>query len=304
MAQSNTEFSRLMILSVNRMITILHCVRNLQSDVDVDASRHLQIVVDIDIDRVFKLYVSMFYLRSREQMQSLILECCMIYMFASSNLILFWMWLPQSLDLGREPYQIELDEAVEKEIAAVLLKNEERKKKKRNDVAMAPLNSAVNKEFEDRILLMEDTVEKWEERMDDFGSMLSKMYEAQFGKKPSRVQDERKNKRTVSQKVEAAVFEKGEKSGDEEGSSQSPPDDDSSDGSSSNEEEDYSAGKSTEVPLASAKEKGKNVQDAQGQPVVGSIAIAAHKSGSVARTSEPGRPSASNSEKIPKVCVL
>jgi hypothetical protein len=34
------------------------------------------------------------------------------------------------MDLGWEPYQTELDELVEKEIAAVMLKNEERKNRK------------------------------------------------------------------------------------------------------------------------------------------------------------------------------
>ena len=140
--------------------------------------------------------------------------------------------------------------------------------------------------------------------MDDFGSMLSKMYEAQFRKKPSQGQDERKNKNIVSQKVEAVVFEEDEKSGDEDGSSQSSHDDDNSDGSSSDEEEDYSVGKSTEVPLASAKDKGKTVQETQGQPDVGSIATAACKSRSVIGPSERGRPSARNFDKISKVCVL
>jgi hypothetical protein len=34
------------------------------------------------------------------------------------------------MDLGQEPYQTELDELVEKEIATVVMKIEERKKKK------------------------------------------------------------------------------------------------------------------------------------------------------------------------------
>ena len=134
------------------------------------------------------------------------------------------------MELGREPYQTELDEAIEKEIIAVLLKNEERKKRKRNDGVVVHVHSAVNKEVEDQIMLMEDTVEKWEERMDVWRSMLSKMYEAQFGKKPSRLHEERKKKNSLSQKVESSVSDESEKTGDEEGSSQSSHDDDSSEG--------------------------------------------------------------------------
>ena len=93
----------------------------------------------------------------------------------------------QSLELGREPYQTELDEAVDKEIAAVVLKNEQRKKRKGTDGVVASQNAVKNEEH-DRILVLEDTVEKLDDRMQVWGSVLTKLYEAQFGKSSSAVQ--------------------------------------------------------------------------------------------------------------------
>lgn len=59
-------------------------------------------------------------------------------------------------ELGWESYQMELDDLVEKEIAAIVLKNKERKKRKRVDGAVAA-NSAMNKDIEDRLLLIDTT---------------------------------------------------------------------------------------------------------------------------------------------------
>jgi hypothetical protein len=85
------------------------------------------------------------------------------------------------MELKRESYETELDKLVEKEIAAVVLKNEERKKRKGKEGELT-VPSAVNNDVEDRLLLLEDAVEKWDDRMDVWGSILSKLYDAQFGK--------------------------------------------------------------------------------------------------------------------------
>ena len=81
------------------------------------------------------------------------------------------------MQLGWEPYQMELNDVVEKEIAAVVLKNEEEKKRKGVD-GTANVQIAVNKDIEDWLLLIEDYIDKWDEEMDVWGSMLSKLYEA------------------------------------------------------------------------------------------------------------------------------
>jgi hypothetical protein len=67
------------------------------------------------------------------------------------------------LDLGREPYQTELEELVEKEITAVVLKNEDKKKRKGKDGALA-VHTGFTNEVDERLLLLEDVVEKWEEK--------------------------------------------------------------------------------------------------------------------------------------------
>ena len=66
---------------------------------------------------------------------------------------------------------------MEKEIAAIVLKNEERKKRKDNDGVVASQN-AIKNEVDDRILLLEDNVEKLDDRLQVWGSMLTKLYKA------------------------------------------------------------------------------------------------------------------------------
>ena len=139
------------------------------------------------------------------------------------------------MQLGREPYQTELDNLVKKEIAAIVLRNEERKKRKGVDGAV-DVHSAVNKDIEDRLLFIEDSIDKWDEKIDVMGSMLSKIYEAQFGKSGTIVPQDDQNRSPLSKKVQSEDSEDSEESRDEKLSVQSSHDDDSSDGKTSDED--------------------------------------------------------------------
>ena len=207
------------------------------------------------------------------------------------------------MQLGQKPYQTELDDLVEKEIAAVVLKNKERKKRKGIDGGVAA-NSAVNKDIEDRLLLIEDCIEKWDEKMDVMGSMLSKLYEAQFGKSAPKPPEEEQKGSPQSEEVQSEDSEDSEESGNDKVSGQSSHDDDSSDGSTSEEDVDNFAEKSVEVRHASQKSKGKGKQEAEGEEEVGSIAGGGVKSGSTVGPSKRGRQSGSTFQKIQKMNVI
>ena len=121
------------------------------------------------------------------------------------------------MQLGQEPYQTELDNAVDKEIAAIVLKNEERKKRKGVHEAVN-VETAVNKDIEDRLLLLEDSNEKWDEKMDVMGSILSKLYEALFGKSASIVHEDEEKQSPLSEKVQYGDSKESGDSGGEKGS--------------------------------------------------------------------------------------
>ena len=219
------------------------------------------------------------------------------------------------MELRREPYQTELDELVDMEIAAVLKKNEERKKRKGLD-GPAGVNNVVNDDVDERLLFLEDAVEKIDVKMDSWGNMLSKLYEKQFGKTPTLVEKKRKKQTPVSQKMESggdsdssekSENEEGsqhEKSENEEGSEQSSHDDDSSDGGTLDDDEDKSAGKKLEVPPVSGKLKEKVEQENQGEADVQGIRTAGENAMTGAGPSDRGRASVSSSDKIPKVSSL
>jgi hypothetical protein len=204
------------------------------------------------------------------------------------------------LELGREPYHTELDEAVEKEIAAVILKNEERKRRKGNEGAVCDRN-AVKDEVEDRILHLEESVEKIDDRMQVWGSMLSKLYEAKFGKSGSKVNKQGKKHTPVSQQVQSAVSTESENSDDEDHSVQTSPAEDNSEHMTSAEEDENSQEKAGEAPQEPAKLKEKCVEKVEGEPDVGSVARGGNKSGSGAGPSERRRQSLSTSEKAAQV---
>ena len=104
------------------------------------------------------------------------------------------------LDLGREPYQIELDELVEKEIAAVVMRNEERKKKK-GKVGTQSTPTASGSEVNDRLLLVEDFMERWNEKFEVWGTMISKLCEVQFRKALPQVHSKQVNEEGNSKRV-------------------------------------------------------------------------------------------------------
>ena len=69
------------------------------------------------------------------------------------------------MDLGRKPYQTELDELVEKEIAAVVMKNEDRKRRK-GKVGIHSTLTASSNDLNERLLLVEDFMERWDEKLE------------------------------------------------------------------------------------------------------------------------------------------
>lgn len=204
------------------------------------------------------------------------------------------------MQLGREPYQTELDDEVEKEIAAVVSKNEERKKRKGVDGGVN-VRIGVNKDVEDRLLLLEDSIDKWDEKMDVMGSMLSKLYKAQFGEEAVIVHDDEGLQSPISEKDESGDSQGRSNSSGEKGSVQLSHKDDRSDGRTSEEEVDISPGKAAEVQLDSRKLKGKDVQEGVEEAEVASVAEGGGKAGSVAGPSEQVRCGLSNSSQIKTV---
>jgi hypothetical protein len=80
------------------------------------------------------------------------------------------------MDLGRDLYPTELDELVEKEIASVIMKNEERKKKKGKEKTK-DIPAAGGNDLEDRLLFLEDFVDKWAEKLEIWDSMITESEE-------------------------------------------------------------------------------------------------------------------------------
>ena len=208
------------------------------------------------------------------------------------------------MQLGREPYQTEVDDAVEKEIAAVILKNEERKKKKGVDDS-GDVQTAAMKDMQERLLLLEDSIEKFDDRMDEWGSMLSKLYEAQFGKNESRVREKARKEKAPPQEQQTGDSDEGEDSGDQKRSVQSSDDDgsrdDSSEGRTSDEDEEITPSTAAKVPPVQEKLKEKQIEEAECEAVVARTPEKGGKKGSVAGPSEPTRQSVSTSEKTLKV---
>jgi hypothetical protein len=79
------------------------------------------------------------------------------------------------MDLGPEPYQTELDEVVEKEIAAMIKKNEGRKKRKGTEGSHS-ITSGTRNDLDERLLMLEDFVERWDEKLELCGTMISKLH--------------------------------------------------------------------------------------------------------------------------------
>ena len=84
------------------------------------------------------------------------------------------------MDLGRDPYQIELDELVEKAIATVVSKNKEMKRRKGKEGTTSTL-TASSSDLNERLLQVEDFMERWDNKLEVWGTMISKLYEIQLG---------------------------------------------------------------------------------------------------------------------------
>jgi hypothetical protein len=67
---------------------------------------------------------------------------------------------------------------VEKEIAIAVQRNEERKRKKGKEVGNG-VSTTSNNDVEERLLVLEDFVDKWNEKLEGWEMMISKIYEAQ-----------------------------------------------------------------------------------------------------------------------------
>jgi hypothetical protein len=173
------------------------------------------------------------------------------------------------MDLGREPYQIEVDELVEKEIAAVMLKNKDRKKRKGKEVAQ-PSTTPSSNDVEERLLLLEDFVEKWEEKLEVWGRMLSRMYASQFKNQDSQVAGDHVSEAELSEGRQSKVSVHSEDSGEVKGSIKSYTDDGSEESNNSEDEGDHLAGKSMVMPVDGKKKRTPAIEeDDMGDTAVG-----------------------------------
>ena len=124
------------------------------------------------------------------------------------------------MDLGRESYQTKLDELVEKEIAVVVSKNEERKRRKRKEGTNSTTTAFGNK-FNKHLLQVEDFMERWDEKLDVWRTMITKLYEIQFQKSAPRISTKLVNDAKNSQRVPSAISGGSKDSADENESTKS-----------------------------------------------------------------------------------
>jgi hypothetical protein len=164
------------------------------------------------------------------------------------------------MELGREPYQTELNELVEKEIAAVVSKNEERKRKKGKE-ATNSTRAADSTDLNERLLQVEDFMERWDEKLEVWGTMISKIYEDKFQTAAPRIPSKVVNDGERSQRDQSAVSGGSKESSDDKDSDKSSNEDESVEGEQ--EQDDISADQSPPV-LQCAGEKKKQVNEKGG----------------------------------------
>jgi hypothetical protein len=200
-----------------------------------------------------------------------------------------WRRSLQAIDLGRDPYPIELDELVEKEIAAVIFKNEERKKKKgkekRDDITATGRN-----EVDDRLLFLEDFVDKWVEKLEIWDRMIIDLQEGAQGEPLVRMPGKGLKDISVSNKLPSKVCVPSHDSGDEEESIHVYTDDDSNGEANSKDWSDVCPGKSVAAGPSHSKGNavtGVEVEDSggaavrsHGQDVMENEASESHRAGS------------------------
>jgi hypothetical protein len=159
------------------------------------------------------------------------------------------------MDLGREPYQTELDELVEKEIAAVMSKNEERKNRKGKEGGQA-IPTGITSDVDERLLLLEDSFDKWTEKMELWRTMVTKLYKNQFKKPTSELLQDVE----LSQRVHSKVCARPKDLSEDKGSIESHADDGSSESGTSDDDDNQVAGKSTHTSTQFGKVKGVSTE--------------------------------------------
>ena len=158
------------------------------------------------------------------------------------------------MDLGWDPYQTELDELVEKEIAAVISRNKERKRKKGKEGTNSnPAASA--SELNERLFQVEDFMERWDEKLEVWGTMISKLYEVQFKKSRPWTPTEIGKAGESSRRVPSPVSGRSEDSTNEKDSNKSDSADLSDEGNTSHEQDEESADQSPPVLKNARKQK-------------------------------------------------
>ena len=165
------------------------------------------------------------------------------------------------MDLEWEPYQTELDELVEKEIAMVVSKNEERKKRKGKERTNSTPTTSGN-DLNNWILQVEDFMERWDKKLEMWGTMISELYEVQFRKSAPQIPTELVNEGENFQRVPFVVSGESKDSADDKDSVKSYTDDDSEEGGTYHEQDDQSADKS--LPLVKYAGKQKEVVTEKG----------------------------------------
>ena len=133
------------------------------------------------------------------------------------------------MQIGREPYQTELDELVEKEIAAVVSKNEERKRKKGKE-ATNSTHAADSTDLNERLVQVEDFMERWDEKLEVLGTMISKIYEEKFRTAAPQILPRVVNDGERSQRDQSALSGGSKESSDEKDSDKSSSEDEIAEG--------------------------------------------------------------------------
>ena len=143
----------------------------------------------------------------------------------------------------------------------MVCKNEERKKRKGKEGTTSTQTASGN-DFNDRLLQVEDFMERWDEKLDSWGTMIKKLYEVQLGKSAPGISNELVNDAENSEMVPSAVSGGSKATDDGKESGKSYAKDESDNGGSSHEDNDQSADNSPEMVKSAGK--GKEVVPEEG----------------------------------------
>jgi hypothetical protein len=155
---------------------------------------------------------------------------------------------------------------VQNEITIAVQRNVEKKRKKGKEVGNGAFTTSSN-DIEERLLVLEDFVEKWDEKLEGWGMMISKLYEAQVKKVASQGKDQHASLAQLPRPVQSTVLVRTEESASEKGSIRSDSEESSDNSENSNDEADESAGKSSPTSVQAVETKTKPSEEDEEEDV-------------------------------------